>query len=80
MNPEDFEELYRLYVRANVEPVGSAKEALDAQAVFTQTLQHLWNSEKLPFPFVYDDFRQSVLKAILDRLEKTDPQYRRPRF
>jgi len=79
MSPEAFEELYGLYTRANCEPL-SVKEAVEAQQAFTETLQHVWNMEKLPFPFVYDDFRRTVMNGILDRLEKTDPHYRRPRF
>jgi hypothetical protein len=52
MSPEQFEELFQLYVRANCEPALSAKEVILAHEAFTGYLQHIWNTERLPFPYV----------------------------
>ena len=80
MSPDEFEELFGLYCKANCNPDLSAKEAIHAQQLLAQRLQQIWNSEKLPFPYVYHDFRRLVIDRILERLRKEDPRYRRPKF
>ena len=79
--PEDFEELFNLYVRANVEPDISPSEARVRQDEFAKWLEQIWNTfEPPPFPITYHEFRRLVIDQILERLRKEDPRYRRPKF
>ncbi len=79
--PEDFEELFNLYVRANVEPDISPSEALVRQEEFAKRLEQIWNTfEPPPFPITYHEFRRLVIDQILERLRKADPRFRRPKF
>jgi hypothetical protein len=65
--PEDFEELFNLYVRANVEPDISPSEARVRQEEFAKWLEQIWNTfEPPPFPITYHEFRRLVIDQILD--------------
>lgn len=75
--PEDFEELFNLYVRANVEPDISPSEATRRQEEFARRLEQIWNTfETPPFPITYHEFRRLVIDQILERLRKADPRFR----
>ncbi len=79
--PEDFEELFNLYFRANCAPEVSPSEAIRRQEEFARRLQQIWNTfEPPPFPITYHEFRRLLIDQILERLRKQDPRYRRPKF
>jgi predicted RNase H-like HicB family nuclease len=80
MSPEEFEDLFRLYWKANGEPGLNATDAINVIYEFNERLKELYQKENLPFPFVYDDFRHTIIDRILARLKNQDPRYRRPKF
>jgi len=52
--PEDFEDLFNLYVRAEVEPGVPPSEGLTRQKEFRARLEQIWNaSQPAPFPLTY---------------------------
>jgi hypothetical protein len=68
--PEDFEELFNLYVRANVEPDISPSEATRRQEEFARRLEQIWNTFEPP-PFGeagHRKFDVSVYVPILNLL------------
>ncbi len=77
ISPEKFEELFKLYVRANCEPDVPPKEARKLQEDFARQLQDIWEIDPGPVPFTSDDFRHLIVDRCIERL---DPRRRRRRF
>jgi hypothetical protein len=77
ISPEEFEELFKLYVRANCEPNVPPKEARKLQEDFARQLQDIWEADPGPVPFTSDDFRHLIVDRCIERL---DPRRRRRRF
>jgi hypothetical protein len=74
---EEFEELFKLYVRVNCESDIPPKEARKLQEDFARQLQDIWEADPGPFPFTSDNFRRLIVDRCLERL---DPRRRRHRF
>jgi type II secretory pathway predicted ATPase ExeA len=65
LSPEQAEELFQLYARA-INAVGmTPKEAHTLQAELRERLQAIWNAETRPMPYVFDDFRRTVIQAVM---------------
>ena len=81
LSPQEFEELFWLY-NAAINQIGiTPREARMLQIQWRERLQEIWNAtDPKPFPMVFDDFRQSVIEQFLDRLQKQDPRFHRPKF
>jgi hypothetical protein len=80
LNRELFEELYRLYVEAHNRTGVDFTEEERLQTELTKRLMEIYSANPWPFPRTYDDFRQAMIDLFIERNQKEDPRYRRPRF
>jgi hypothetical protein len=74
IDPEEFDELYRLYCRANTEIGVSLQEAKKLNQKLRERLQRLWNASGRPMPHNFDDFRRMMVDQFRVRLRRDNPR------
>jgi hypothetical protein len=73
LSPEEVEELFQLYVKANVKTGVTPVEARNLTVQLRDRLRAIWDAGSKPFPFKFEDFRRDAIDQLVERFKKQTP-------
>jgi hypothetical protein len=76
LSPEEVEELFQLYVRANVKAGVTPVEAKNLTIRLRDRLREIWDAGSKPFPFTFEDFRRGRYRSTLGAPQKRNAAQR----